>query len=261
MKHLSFIHLFQLFLSMYCGYWWYCVFSPKCLPVVNLWQFSTWSKQYDGSNREALWTCTSHFTSHPKHQLLVHTILKVLFALKPLTCVYVPSFLPEPLLLEWTSNRRRWELLGSAGNVELEDVSGWRRTANVQGYGLHPLSMGPQDRWWCPLEAWWLFLRQSLSLCTLGSHHNGSPVLNAMAFPICLCIGFTSVWNASPAIPFSLQPQWSCCLTGKLPLGLSHPPFTLLKPPASLRRLRESTSPNIQKTQKARSFSTAFLFI
>lgn len=129
------------FLYMYCGYWWYCVFSLKCLPVVNLWQFRTWSKRYDGSNREALWTCTSHLTSHLKHQLLIHTIPKVLSALKPLTCVYVLSFLPEPLLLEWASNRGRWELLDSAGNVGLEDVSGWRRG---------------QLMWWCPLEAWWI---------------------------------------------------------------------------------------------------------
>lgn len=215
MKHLSFIHSFQLFLSMYCGYWWYWVFSLKCLPIVNLWQFRTWSKRYDGSNRETLWTCTSHLTSHLKHQLLIHTIPKVLSALKPLTCVYVLSFLPEPLLLEWTSNRRRWELLGSAGNVGLEDVSGWRRgqlMSKVMAFTRCPWVHRPGGGvLWRPGE---LLLRQSLSLCTLGSHHNGSPVPDAMAFPnlplhwIHLSLECLSCHPIQPPASVVLLPDW-----------------------------------------------------
>lgn len=79
------------------------------------------------------------------------------------------------------------------------------------------------------------------SLCTLGSPQ-WLPCSGAMGLPLCLCIGFSSVWDTPPAISFSLPTSEDFLASlGNFPLGLRHPPFPLPQPMASLSRLRGST--------------------
>lgn len=205
-----------------------CIFpqvSANCQPLtVQNTKWAVWWEQ----QRSPVNLHKSLKTSHLKHQLLTHTISKVSSAFKPLTCVYVFSFPPEPLLLEWTITEED----GNLGQCRKCRAGGCVRvkkgTVNVQCWALTPCLWVYRPGGgvlWRPGE---LLLRQSSSLCTLGSHHSGSPVPGAMGFPtlplhwILLSLECPSCHPIQPPASVDLLPNWETS-PGIKPFSF-HPP-------------------------------------
>lgn len=138
-SHLAFI---PVSLGYQPGYWWYCVFSPKCLHPVNLWHLRTWI-----GRQEQRLPCepARHPASHLKPRCRPITSLGFFVRSNQWVggCVY---------------SKWGWELLKSIGRkLRAEGCVRMEKDQPHPRLWPSPLPMSPQPKelvWW-PLDAWW----------------------------------------------------------------------------------------------------------
>ena len=166
--HLAFI---PVSLGYQPGYWQYCVFSPKCLHPVNLWQLRTWI-----GRQERRLPCEP--ACHPAFHLKPRCRPTASLGVFVLSSWWVGGCMRGCVYSKWG-----WELLKNIGR-KLRAEGCVRKEKDQPHPRLWPsaLPMSPQPRelvWW-PLDSWWTLPSAPRAPATVAASvpgTNGLPIL------------------------------------------------------------------------------------